>query len=127
MISRIRLLSAPAGLLLLFSSVSANAVVVTVADWFVGGVDDGSADFRITEIFTSAAKLGGSDNRYEYGSENLTSDLTAVLFRMSNPNADPRTSMSGPTSWAERVGAQNFIWETAVPRTLLDRAALCLG
>ncbi len=102
------------------ASSAAGAVVITVSDWYVGGIDDGSADFLVSETFTSAAESGGTDNLYEYSVTNLTSDLSASLFRMSNPDNDPRSSMSGPSSWGERVGAQNFIWETSTLADFID-------
>lgn len=120
MFSRFGVLGTAFSLLLLLSAGSANAVVISVSDWFVAGLDDGSADFRVTEVFTSAAELGGADNRYQYSFENLTSNLSANLFRMSNPTSPssptgaPRTSMTGPSSWTERSGAINFLWETVV-------------
>ena len=60
--------------------------------------------------FTPAADLGGTDNKYEYSVENLTSDLTAEIFRVANPDDLSRT-MSGPAGWSWRVGAQHFVWE----------------
>lgn len=107
-------------LVLSLASLGVSAAVITTADWFVAGVDDGSADFRVTEVFTSAAELGGTDNRYVYSVTNLTSNLSAKLLRIANPNNDPRTSLSGPSSWAERVGSQNFIWEAGVPADYID-------
>lgn len=98
---------------LIFVTASANASIVTISDWFIDGVDDGSSDFRVTEIFTTAAELGGTDNRYQYSFENLTLNLSANLFRIGNPTSAGRTSMTGPSSWAER-GSVNFIWETSV-------------
>ena len=90
---------------------SANAVVTSVNDWsYIGSVDTGTTLFRVTETFTTAAELGGSDNLYEYTIDNL-SNYTASLFRVANPDNLSRT-MVGPTSWAERVGAPNFLWET---------------
>jgi hypothetical protein len=61
--------------------------------------------------FTPAAQVDGTNNRYEYSVENLTGDLTANLFRVSNPGNLPR-SMSGPSGWSVRAGVQNFLWET---------------
>ncbi|KZZ73872.1 hypothetical protein A3765_12075 [Oleiphilus sp. HI0130] len=110
-----------------FTSLGANASLITTSDWFVNGIDDGSADFRVTEEFTSAAELGGTNNRYVYSIENLTNNLSASLFRMSNPDNDPRTSLSGPNSWSERVGAQNFIWETSTPADFINPGATLGG
>lgn len=114
MFSRFGVLRTVSAFLLLLSATAANGVVISVSDWFVNGLDDGSADFRVTEVFTSAAELGGTNNRYIYSIENLTSNLSANLFRMSNPDPAPRTSMIGPSSWTERSSSTNFIWETAV-------------
>ena len=99
--------------LLVVTSMSANAVVVTVNNWsYIKGIGDtGTTLFEVTETFTSAAELGGTENLYEYSVRNLTSDLTATLFRVSNPDNLSRT-MTGPTNWNERVGAPNFLWET---------------
>ena len=72
--------------------------------------DTGTPLFRVTMTFTAAARVDGTNNRYEYSIQNLTSDLTANLFRVANPNNLPRT-MSGPSGWSVRVGAQNFIWD----------------
>ena len=118
---RLRLLHLPLiAIVMSLSPISAGAVIVTASDWFIAGIDDGSADFRVTETFTTAAELGGADNRYEYSVENLTTDLSARLFRVANPDNIPRTSINGPSSWAERVGAQNFIWETGTAADFID-------
>lgn len=109
-----------AAIFMCLTSSMVGASVITVSGWFANGVDDGSIDFLVTETFTSASDLGGADNRYEYSVTNLTSDLSATLFRMSNSAADPRTSMSGTDSWGERVGATNFIWETSTLTDYID-------
>jgi len=108
-----------AGLTLAFCFSSANAVIVSVNDWsYIKGVGDTSTTlFRVTETFTTAAELGGTDNLYQYTIENLSTDLTASLFRISNPGNLSRT-MTGPTSWTERV-VQNFLWETFTPTDYL--------
>ncbi len=72
--------------------------------------DTGTPLFRVIMTFTPAAQVDGTNNRYEYSVQNLTSDLTANLFRVANPDNLPRT-MSGPSGWSVRSGAQNFIWE----------------
>ncbi len=92
---------------------SALAITITTNDWsYIRNVGDtGTTLFRITETFTSAAELGGSDNLYEYSVENLSTNLSASLFRVANPDYLART-MSGPAGWNERGGAQNFLWET---------------
>ena len=72
----------------------------------------GTPLFRVTMTFTPAAQVDGTNNRYEYSVENLTGDLTANLFRVSNPGNLSR-SMSGPSGWSVRTGAQNFIWESS--------------
>jgi len=99
---------------------SAPAVVVNVSEWtVVGDVDTGVVQFRVTERFTSAAELGGDVNRYEYSVENLTVDLVARLFRISNPGGLTRT-MSSPAGWGERVGVPNFLWETSDASVMID-------
>lgn len=105
---------------ILFTSIAtnANAIIVSVNDWsYIGGVDTGSTLFRVTETFTSAAELGGSDNLYEYSIANLSTDYTASLFRVANPDYLSRL-MNGPTSWTDR-GATNFLWETSTPGDFL--------
>ena len=99
---------------LLVTTFSARAVIVTVNQWsYIDGIGDtGTTLFEVTETFTSAAELGGTENLYEYSVRNLTSDLSARLFRVDNPDNLSRT-MTGPTNWNERLGAPNFIWETA--------------
>jgi hypothetical protein len=72
--------------------------------------DTGTTLFRVTMTFTPAAQVDGTNNRYEYSVKNLTSDLTSNLFRVANPDNLPRT-MSGPSGWSVRAGAQSFIWE----------------
>lgn len=112
----IRLLT---GFLLTLCMASANAVVVSVNDWtYIDNVDTGTTLFRVTETFTSAAELGGTENLYEYEVENL-SDYTASLFRVANPTGLSRT-MNGPTDWDERSGAPNFVWETFDSTYYLD-------
>jgi hypothetical protein len=98
--------------LILMVSVPSFANFTTVNDWTYrsDSGDAGTPLFQVTMTFTSAAELGGSENRYQYSVENLTNDLTAVLFRVSNPDNLSRT-MNGPAGWNERLGAQNFIWE----------------
>jgi hypothetical protein len=66
---------------------------------------------RVTMTFTPAAAVDGTNNRYEYTVQNLTSNLTARLFRVANPGMLPRTLISPAGGWAERVDVQNFIWE----------------
>jgi hypothetical protein len=72
--------------------------------------DTGTPLFRVTMTFTPAAQVDGKNNKYEYSVQNLTSDLTAKLFRVANPNNLPRT-MSGPSGWSVRVGVQSFVWD----------------
>lgn len=109
---------------MVMAPLNVQAITITVNDWYDYRVGSGNvvtstnALFRVTETFTSAAELGGSENLYQYTVENLTTDLTASLFRVANPDNLTRT-MSGPTSWAERLGAQNFIWETSLPADYL--------
>ncbi len=105
-------ITAIAALILVTASPS-FADLITVNDWTYrnDAPDDGTSLFRVTMTFTSAAELGGSDNRYEYSVENLTNDLTATLFRVHNPDDLSRT-MTGPVSWTERVAAQNFLWDS---------------
>lgn len=100
---------------LLLAPLSANAIVITVSDFSTlsDGSDAGSTLFQVTETFTSAAELGGTQNRYEYTVENLTADLTASLFRVANPDNVTDYVMTGPTGWDQRLGIQNFLWETA--------------
>ena len=100
---------------LLLVPLSANAVVITVSDFSTlsDGSDAGSTLFRVTETFTSAAELGGTENRYQYTVENLTVDLTASLFRVANPDNITDYVMTGPAGWDQRMGIQNFLWETA--------------
>jgi len=73
-------------------------------------IDTGTTLFRVTMTFTPAAQVDGINNRYTYTVQNLTNELTANLFRISNPNNVSRT-MSGPPGWSTRA-VQNFIWET---------------
>ena len=92
----------------------ANAVSITYNDWScVDGTGDvGVPLFRVTETYTSAAENDGVNHRYEYKVDNLTTDLTALLLRIGNPDNIDRTGISSPSDWSERVGAQNFLWET---------------
>ena len=117
-----------AGLVFASFFTNANAIVISVNDWsYVGGVGDtGSTLFRVTETFTSAAELGGTDNLYEYSIDNLSTDYTASLFRVANPDNLSRT-MVGPTSWAERTGAQNFVWGASTATDFLVPGASLSG
>ena len=96
----------------ILASASFAGQFVSVNNWIDRSDDPTATDvaFQVTMTFTPAADLGGTDNKYEYVVENLTSDLTATLFRVANPDDLSRT-MSGPVGWDARIGAQNFIWE----------------
>jgi hypothetical protein len=72
--------------------------------------DTGTPLFRVIMTFTPAARVDGTNNRYEYSLQNLTSDLTGNLFRVSNPD-NLFGTLSGPSGWSVREGTQNFIWE----------------
>lgn len=86
------------------------ASVTTVNRWTIrDGVDTGTTLFEVTEVFTPAADLGGSDNRYEYTVRNATSDLAANGFRVANPDNLPKVLLS-PPGWTART-AQNFFWD----------------
>ena len=107
------------GLLILAFCSTANAVIISVNDWsHVGGVDTGTTLFQVTETFTTAAELGGTQSLYEYTFENMSDDLIASLFRVTNPD-DLSRNMSGPSDWSERSGAQNFVWETSNLSTMV--------
>ena len=86
------------------------AQLVTVNDWTYRDdvVDVDIPVFQVMMTFTSASGPGGTENKYEYSVENLTNDLTAVIFRVANPD-DVSRAMSGPAGWGERVGAQYFV------------------
>lgn len=94
--------------LLFFSlAVKANASIIQTYDWYNGS----DLWAQVTETFTPANELAGDKNLFEYSVENTSVDATISLFRVANPANYPH-DMVGPTGWDERVGAQNFLWET---------------
>lgn len=69
---------------MLYLSLQASAAIISVNDWsLVDSFDNdvGSPLFRVTETFTPASENGGTNNRYAYEIENLTTDLRATLLR----------------------------------------------
>ncbi len=83
---------------------------VTNNDW---------GQFKITEVFTTAAELGGPDNSYLYSVQNLSANAV-TLFRVGNPNNLAYT-VNIPAGWTTR-GSQNIIWENGsiAPGTTLS-------
>lgn len=96
----------------LVANVSPAAQFVTVNEWTYRSDDPCATDvaFRVTMTFTPAADLGGINNTYEYSVENLTTDLTATLFRVANPDGLSGAA-SCPPGWRRRTGVKNFLWE----------------
>ena len=95
----------------LVASVSLADQFVSVNDFTYRDDNPTATDvvFRVTMTFTPAADIPAPDNKYEYTIENLTTDLTATLFRVANPDNLSKT-MSGPSGWVERV-VPNCLWE----------------